>query len=104
MTASTNALTGARSMGRTWVARGLGAAMLGIGVFLAGGHAGSMAQAQSADAAAETSEASEVEIIKTHGYSYFGNLSYPADYPHFNYVNPDAPKGGEISLALSGTF
>lgn len=104
MTASTNALTGARSMGRTWVARGLGAAMLGIGVFLAGGHAGSMAQAQSADAAAETSEATEVEIIKTHGYSYFGNLSYPADYPHFDYVNPDAPKGGEISLALSGTF
>ncbi len=43
-------------------------------------------------------------IIKSHGYSYFGNLSYPPDYPHFNYVNPDAPKGGEISIALSGTF
>ncbi len=43
-------------------------------------------------------------ITKSHGYSYFGNLSYPPDYPHFNYVNPEAPKGGEISIALSGTF
>lgn len=46
----------------------------------------------------------EDRIIKSHGYSYFGELSYPPDYPHFNYVNPDAPKGGEISLAASGTF
>ncbi len=44
------------------------------------------------------------KIIKSHGYSFFGELSYPPDYPHFNYVNPDAPKGGEISIALSGTF
>ena len=44
------------------------------------------------------------KIIKSHGYSFFGDLRYPADYPHFNYVNPDAPKGGEISLALPGTF
>lgn len=44
------------------------------------------------------------KIIRSHGYSYFGDLSYPPDYPYFSYVNPDAPKGGEISLALSGTF
>lgn len=43
-------------------------------------------------------------IIKSHGYSFFGDLSYPPDYEHFNYVNPDAPKGGEISIALSGSF
>lgn len=43
-------------------------------------------------------------VIRSHGYSYFGNLDYPADYPHLNYVNPDAPKGGELSLAASGTF
>lgn len=46
----------------------------------------------------------ESEMIKSHGYSYFGNLSYPEDYTHFNYVNPDAPKGGEISIAVAGTF
>ncbi len=44
------------------------------------------------------------KIIKSHGYSFFGDLSYPADYPHFNYVNPGAPKGGEISLYAPGTF
>ncbi|WP_171233868.1 extracellular solute-binding protein [Ruegeria sp. HKCCA4812] len=43
-------------------------------------------------------------VTHSHGYSYFGNLDYPADYPHLNYVNPDAPKGGELSLAASGTF
>lgn len=46
----------------------------------------------------------EEGLIKSHGYSFFGELSYPEDYTHFNYVNPDAPKGGEISLAASGTF
>ena len=43
-------------------------------------------------------------MIRSHGYSYFGDLKYPADYEHFDYVNPDAPKGGEISLSAPGTF
>nr|WP_245964162.1 extracellular solute-binding protein [Roseovarius spongiae] len=46
----------------------------------------------------------EGKIIKSHGYSYFGELTYPADYEHFAYVNPDAPKGGEIALHAPGTF
>jgi microcin C transport system substrate-binding protein len=33
-----------------------------------------------------------------HGLSAFGDLAYPADFQHFNYVNPDAPKGGTFSL------
>ncbi len=49
-------------------------------------------------------QANDENITRSHGYSYFGNLDYPADYPHLNYVNPDAPKGGELSLAASGTF
>lgn len=32
--------------------------------------------------------------VTSHGVSAFGELKYPADYPHFDYVNPDAPKGG----------
>lgn len=44
------------------------------------------------------------DIIRSHGYSYFGELSYPPDYKHLNYVNPEAPRGGEISIAVSGTF
>jgi microcin C transport system substrate-binding protein len=44
------------------------------------------------------------EVITSHGYSFYGDLKYPADYPHFDYVNPEAPKGGEISLYAPGTF
>jgi len=46
----------------------------------------------------------EVGIITSHGYSTFGELKYPADFPHLDYVNPDAPKGGEISIWAQGTF
>jgi microcin C transport system substrate-binding protein len=35
--------------------------------------------------------------VETHGISGFGDLKYPADFPHFDYVNPDAPKGGMFS-------
>lgn len=33
-----------------------------------------------------------------HGLSGFGDLKYPTDFKHFEYVNPDAPKGGTLSL------
>ncbi|MFO0993564.1 MAG: extracellular solute-binding protein [Hyphomicrobiales bacterium] len=32
-----------------------------------------------------------------HGISAFGDLKYPADFTHFDYVNPNAPKGGKIA-------
>jgi microcin C transport system substrate-binding protein len=39
-----------------------------------------------------------------HGLSAFGDLGYPADFKHFKYVNPTAPKGGAFSqLAGGGT-
>ncbi|SNY41421.1 microcin C transport system substrate-binding protein [Pseudooceanicola antarcticus] len=46
----------------------------------------------------------EDAITVSHGYSYFGNLDYPADYESLDYVNPDAPKGGEIAIGATGTF
>ncbi len=33
-----------------------------------------------------------------HAYAQFGDIKYPAGFTHFNYVNPDAPKGGEIRM------
>ena len=39
-----------------------------------------------------------------HGYSTFGQFKYGPDFTHFDYVNPEAPKGGEIRLADIGTF
>ena len=44
------------------------------------------------------------EVIRAHGISPFGGLKYAADFPHLDYVNPDAPKGGEISLWGFGGF
>src|SRR6185312_3698172 len=32
--------------------------------------------------------------LRLHGLSAFGDLKYKADFPHFAYVNPEAPKGG----------
>ena len=34
---------------------------------------------------------------ETHGISSFGDLKYPADFRHFDYVDPNAPKGGVFS-------
>ncbi|MFN3646408.1 MAG: extracellular solute-binding protein [Gemmobacter sp.] len=44
------------------------------------------------------------EVLVSHGISPFGDLKYPADFPHLDYVNPDAPKGGEISIWAFGGF
>ena len=38
---------------------------------------------------------------EAHGMSAFGDLKYPADFHHFDYVNPAAPKGGVYSLIPS---
>ena len=40
----------------------------------------------------------------SHGMSYFGDLKYPKDFPHFDYVNADAPKGGRMRTSIIGTF
>jgi microcin C transport system substrate-binding protein len=39
-----------------------------------------------------------------HGISLFGDLDYPADFKHFAYVEPTAPKGGTLRLAAAGSF
>ena len=39
-----------------------------------------------------------------HGLSAFGELKYPADFKHFDWVNPDAPKGGRFSTNGGKTF
>ena len=36
--------------------------------------------------------------IKSHGLSTFGVLKYKPDFKHLNYANPDAPKGGKLSM------
>nr|WP_178113434.1 extracellular solute-binding protein [Pseudomonas xionganensis] len=43
-------------------------------------------------------------VSESHGYAQFGTLKYPASFRHFDWVNPDAPKGGTLRLMASGTF
>ncbi len=38
---------------------------------------------------------------ESHGMSAFGDLKYPADFHHFDYVNVNAPKGGLFSTIPS---
>lgn len=39
-----------------------------------------------------------------HGQSMFGDLKYGADFKHFAYANPDAIKGGSVTLATIGSY
>ncbi|HVR68168.1 MAG TPA: extracellular solute-binding protein [Verrucomicrobiae bacterium] len=39
-----------------------------------------------------------------HAMAMHGDPKYGPDFPHFEYVNPDAPKGGELVMAAIGTF
>jgi microcin C transport system substrate-binding protein len=55
--------------------------------------AGALAAAMPRFAAA----APEPGEVESHGLSVFGDLKYPADFRHFDYVDPHAPKGGMFS-------
>ena len=39
-----------------------------------------------------------------YGLSLFGELKYGADFKHFDYANPDAPKGGTMKFSAIGTY
>jgi len=39
-----------------------------------------------------------------HGLAMHGQAKYAANFKHFNYVNPKAPKGGDVKLATTGSF
>ncbi len=41
-------------------------------------------------------------VITAHGISTFGDLKYAPDFKHFDYVNPDAPKGGRMTFLGTG--
>jgi microcin C transport system substrate-binding protein len=44
-----------------------------------------------------SSRAGVDDLIESHGISAFGDLAHPADFHHFRYVEPNAPKGGSFS-------
>ncbi len=44
------------------------------------------------------------QLLWRHGLSLFGELKYGPDFKHFDYVKPDAPKGGRVRLFAIGSF
>jgi microcin C transport system substrate-binding protein len=83
--------TGKRVAARTKAAR------MGFGPLIATGSLALALAALTLPVRAET-------VIKSHGISTFGDLALPADFTHLPYVNPDAPKGGEMSQWAPGSF
>ena len=54
---------------------------------------------------ASAARAQSDDLIVTHAVSTFGEPKYGPDFEHLDYVNPDAPQGGEMSFAWSsGSF
>ena len=78
----------ARRRVATWAGAAVGALALTALAFLPDGGA------QSTDA----------RVSVSHGLSIHGDLKYGPGFKHFDYVNPDAPKFGDVRLAAIGTF
>ena len=67
----------------------------GVLALAAGAAAGAWPRRDFAPAA--RAESAPGTTIEAHGLSAFGDLAYPADFSHFSYVDPNAPKGGRFS-------
>jgi microcin C transport system substrate-binding protein len=44
------------------------------------------------------------EVAPSHGVAMHGDLKYGPAFEHFDYVNPEAPKGGTVTFASIGSF
>lgn len=53
---------------------------------------------------AAVSAAGMAEVRVTHAIAMHGEPKYPADFEHFEYVNPDAPQGGTLHMHSIGTY
>lgn len=49
-------------------------------------------------------EQSAPQLIKSHAFAMHGEPKYGPDFTHFDYVNPDAPKGGHMVMSAIGTY
>ena len=74
------------------------------GAFAAIGPALGIAAGLPATRSAHAQSATGGEPGWRHALSLFGDIKYPADFKRFDYVNPDAPKGGIARMISIGTF
>lgn len=54
--------------------------------------------------AAPPALAEDGPVTRSNAIAILAKPALPADFPYFPYVNPNAPKGGEVTLASIGTF
>ncbi|MDB5368577.1 MAG: transporter substrate-binding protein [Roseomonas sp.] len=80
--------------------------LIASGLALASGAAtAARGQAPASPAPASPAPAPAVpDIRRTHALSLLGEPALPADFPNWPWVNPAAPKGGEMALAAIGSF
>ena len=60
------------------------------------------ATAQDVDQAEIDANLEGLSVLRS--FAEFGEPLYPDDFQHFDYVNPDAPKGGSVRLSAFGTY
>lgn len=53
---------------------------------------------------ATSARADDGPVTRSNAIAILAKPALPADFPYFPYVNPNAPKGGEVTLASIGTF
>ena len=63
----------------------------------------SLSMAGAAHAQSDASAGNQV-IHESHAIAMHGEPKYGPEFTHFDYVNPEAPKGGEVQLAAIGNF
>ena len=71
--------------------------------------AAALAQAPVATGADERQPQAETTVPAAqprpvHAIAMHGDPKYPPDFAHFDYVNPDSPKGGTLRLAAQGAY
>ncbi|MGZ5715692.1 MAG: extracellular solute-binding protein [Caldimonas sp.] len=83
---------------RNFGGHGLSASILAL---VAGSAAHAATAAPATAPAPGPAASSTAESRWVHAYAAFGEPKYPRDFDHFDYLNPNAPKGGTLYLANS---
>lgn len=53
---------------------------------------------------ASAAHADDASVTRSDAIAILAKPALPPDFPYFPYVNPNAPKGGEVALSVVGTF
>ena len=84
-----------------WRARTIACAAIALLCVVAGSvHADTLPEPEPQSSAGATDDVIDYQ----HGYAFLNDLKYPPDFTHFDYVNPDAPKGGQMRIPDLGTW